>query len=195
VPTAYPGSPTRATFPVVNGVRYAVLGDLARLEDDGSIVVLGQGATCINSGGEEVFAEKAEQTLKSHPAVLDALVADERLGERVAAVVQLRADITGPDAEELREHCRATLAGYKVPVRIEFVEHAVRSPTGKADYHDRAGCRLRVSRAGVGVGTVYRRFASKDALIDELLRLVLAGSCSARPTPPPSARSPQRSSN
>jgi 3-oxocholest-4-en-26-oate---CoA ligase len=151
VPLGYYGDEpaTRATFPVVNGVRYAVLGDLATLEDDGTIVVLGRGSTCINSGGEKVFPEEVEQTLKAHPAVLDALVAgvpDERFGERVAAVVQLRAGTAppgapdalvvpdAPDADELREHCRATLAGYKVPARIEFVPQVVRSPTGKADY-------------------------------------------------------------
>jgi 3-oxocholest-4-en-26-oate---CoA ligase len=139
VPLGYYGdeSATQATFPVVNGVRYAVLGDLARLADDGSIVVLGRGSTCINSGGEKVFPEEVEQTLKAHPAVLDALVAgvpDERFGERVAAVVQLRTGFAAPDPGELREHCRATLAGYKVPARIEFVPHVVRSPTGKADY-------------------------------------------------------------
>jgi 3-oxocholest-4-en-26-oate---CoA ligase len=139
VPLGYYGDEpaTQATFPVVDGVRYAVLGDMARLADDGSIVVLGRGSTCINSGGEKVFPEEVEQTLKAHPAVLDALVAgvpDERFGERVAAVVQLRAEIAAVDADELRQHCRATLAGYKVPSRIEFVPHVVRSPSGKADY-------------------------------------------------------------
>jgi 3-oxocholest-4-en-26-oate---CoA ligase len=139
VPLGYYGDEpaTSATFPVVAGVRYAVLGDLARLEDDGSIVVLGRGSMCINSGGEKVFPEEVEQTLKAHPAVLDALVAglpDERFGERVAAVVQLRAGVAALDADELREYCRATLAGYKVPARIEFVPQVVRSPAGKADY-------------------------------------------------------------
>lgn len=139
VPLGYYGDEpaTAATFPVVDGVRYAVLGDMARLEEDGSIVVLGRGSTCINSGGEKVFPEEVEQALKAHPAVLDALVAgvpDERFGERVAAVVQLRDGIADPGPEALREHCRATLAGYKVPARIEFVPQVVRSPTGKADY-------------------------------------------------------------
>ena len=96
----------------------------------------GRGSTCINTGREKVFPEEVEQALKVHPAVLDALVAgipDERFGERVAAVVELRPDAaTAPD--ELREHCRAALAGYKVPARIEFVPHVLRSPTGKADY-------------------------------------------------------------
>jgi acyl-CoA synthetase (AMP-forming)/AMP-acid ligase II len=113
-----------------------LLGDVASREDDGSIVVLGRGSTCINTGGEKVFPEEVEQVLKAHPAVLDALVAglpDDRFGERVAAVVELRAAAEA-DAETLRAHCRASLAGYKVPARIEFVPAVVRSPSGKADY-------------------------------------------------------------
>jgi 3-oxocholest-4-en-26-oate---CoA ligase len=129
-------SATRATFPVIDGVRWALLGDLARVEKDGSIVVLGRGSTCINTGGEKVFPEEVEEALKAHPAVLDAVVAgvaDERFGERVAAVVSLR-DGVSSDAEALGAHCRESLAGYKVPARFEFVPVVVRSPSGKADY-------------------------------------------------------------
>jgi 3-oxocholest-4-en-26-oate---CoA ligase len=138
VPLGYYGdeAATRATFPVVDGRRLALLGDLARVADDGSIVVLGRGSTCINTGGEKVFPEEVEQALKAHPAVLDAVVAgvpDERFGERVAAVVSLRPGLTA-SAEVLRGHCRAALAGYKVPARIEYVPEVVRSPSGKADY-------------------------------------------------------------
>jgi 3-oxocholest-4-en-26-oate---CoA ligase len=142
VPLGYYGdeAATRATFPMIDGVRWALLGDLAAVTEDGAIVVLGRGSTCINTGGEKVFPEEVEQALKAHPAVLDAVVAgvpDERFGERVAAIVQLRpgAD-AGADAgvDALREHCRATIAGYKVPARIEFVPLVVRSPSGKADY-------------------------------------------------------------
>jgi 3-oxocholest-4-en-26-oate---CoA ligase len=146
VPLGYYGDElaTRATFPVIDGVRFALLGDLARVEADGSIVVLGRGSTCINSGGEKVFPEEVEQVLKAHPAVQDAVVAgvpDARFGERVAAVVELRsgADVDAssdadalPDA--LREHCRGELAAYKVPARVVFVPTVVRSPSGKADY-------------------------------------------------------------
>jgi 3-oxocholest-4-en-26-oate---CoA ligase len=139
VPLGYYGdeAATARTFPVIDGVRWAVLGDMARVEDDGSIVVLGRGSTCINTGGEKVFGEEVEQALKSHPAVFDAVVAgvpDERFGQRVAAVVSLRDDGAGVGAEALRQHCRAMLAGYKVPARVVFVPEVVRSPTGKADY-------------------------------------------------------------
>lgn len=138
VPLGYFGdeAATRATFPVIDGARFALLGDLARVEDDGSIVVLGRGSNCINTGGEKVFPEEVEQVLKAHPAVLDSLVAglpDERFGQRVAAVVELR-EGAAADAEELRIHCREALAGYKVPARIVFAPAIVRSPSGKADY-------------------------------------------------------------
>jgi len=150
VPLGYYGdeSATRATFPVIDGVRWALLGDVARVEDDGSIVVLGRGSTCINTGGEKVFPEEVEQVLKAYPAVLDAVVAgvaDDRFGERVAAVVSLRYGVSA-DAESLRAHCRESLVGYKVPARVEFVPVVVRSPSGKADY--RWARKLLADRAG-----------------------------------------------
>ncbi|GAA4484759.1 acyl-CoA synthetase [Rhodococcus olei] len=138
VPVGYWGDveKTAATFPVVDGVRLAVLGDLGRREPDGTIVLLGRGSTCINSGGEKVFPEEVEQALKTHPAVLDALVAgapDDRFGERVAAVVQLRAGHDA-DPDDLAEHCRAHVAGYKIPRSVVVVPEIRRSPSGKADY-------------------------------------------------------------
>ena len=138
VPLAYFNDPdkTAATFPVIDGVRWVVLGDLAQVEADGTIVVHGRGSGCINSGGEKIFPEEVEQALKAHPAVMDVLVVgmpDERFGQRVGAVVELREGHEA-DQEALREHCRSVLAGYKVPARIEFVDDVVRSPSGKADY-------------------------------------------------------------
>ena len=76
-------------FAEVNGKRYAVPGDLARVEDDGTVTLLGRGNTCVNTGGEKVFPEEVEGALKSHPDVFDALVIglpDELLGQRVAAL-------------------------------------------------------------------------------------------------------------
>jgi acyl-CoA synthetase (AMP-forming)/AMP-acid ligase II len=141
VPLGYHNDPekTARTFPVIDGVRWAILGDLAEVDHDGSIIVHGRGSGCINTGGEKVFPEEVEQALLAHPAVMDALVAgvpDPTYGHRVAAAVQLR---TGPDvqavgSEDLRTWCRQRIAGYKVPAHIEIVEHVVRSPTGKADY-------------------------------------------------------------
>jgi acyl-CoA synthetase (AMP-forming)/AMP-acid ligase II len=127
---------TAATFPVIDGVRYAVPGDLASVDADGSIAVFGRGSVSINSGGEKIFPEEVELALKSHPDVFDVVVVgvpDERWGERVAAVVKPRGDAT-PDADTLAAHARETIAGYKVPKEVHLVDEIVRSPSGKADY-------------------------------------------------------------
>ncbi|MEU8343995.1 acyl-CoA synthetase [Spirillospora sp. NPDC048832] len=138
VPLGYHNDPekTAKTFPVIDGTRWSILGDMARLEEDGTVVVLGRGSGCINTGGEKVFPEEVEQALKAHPAVMDALVAgvpDDRFGERVAAVVELREGASAT-AEDLRAHCRGHLAGYKIPAVVTFTDAVVRSPSGKADY-------------------------------------------------------------
>ncbi len=129
---------TAATFPVIDGVRYAVPGDVARILADGTFAVYGRGSVSINSGGEKIFPEEVERALKSHPAVLDATVVgtpSERWGSQVTAVVQLRCGLDpAPGADELREHCRAHLAGYKLPREVVFVDSVRRSPSGKPDY-------------------------------------------------------------
>jgi 3-oxocholest-4-en-26-oate---CoA ligase len=139
IPLGYWGDPekTARTFPVVDGVRWSVPGDRARVEDDGTIVVLGRGTMVINSGGEKVFPEEVETTLKSHAAVFDAVavgVPDDTYGQRVAAVIQVRDGADAPALEELQAHARERIAGYKVPRQITFVEAVQRTAVGKADY-------------------------------------------------------------
>jgi fatty-acyl-CoA synthase len=139
VPLGYWNDPekTARTFPVIDGVRWSVPGDRARLEPDGSIVVLGRGSVVINSGGEKIFPEEVEAALKAHPAVFDAVVVgipDERFGQQVAAVVALREGAEHPGAEALTEHARGRIAGYKVPRRIAVVGEVQRTAVGKADY-------------------------------------------------------------
>lgn len=127
---------TAATFVEVDGVRWAVPGDKAVIEEGGLITVLGRGSQCINSGGEKIFPEEVEAALKSHPTVFDATVvgvSDERWGEHVSAVVQFR-DGEVATLEELAEHCRLHIAGYKVPRSLTAVDLMVRSPSGKPDY-------------------------------------------------------------
>ncbi|MGI5206960.1 acyl-CoA synthetase [Spirillospora sp. CA-108201] len=126
---------TARTFPLVDGRRWLLTGDIATVEEDGSIAVYGRGSQAINTGGEKVFPEEVEAVLKGHPSVYDAVVTgipDERWGNRVAAVIQP----TGaePSSEELNEHCRKKLSGYKVPRVYAFVAEMKRSPAGKADY-------------------------------------------------------------
>ena len=138
VPFAYHNDPARsaATFPVVDGVRWAIPGDHGVREADGRITLLGRGSTSINTGGEKVYPGEVESTLKSHPAVYDAIVVgvpDDRWGERVAAVVQWRPGHHG-DLDVLQAHTRRTLADYKIPRVLCSVEQIVRSPSGKPDY-------------------------------------------------------------
>ena len=118
IPIGYHGDDERtaSTFPVIDGVRWAIPGDLGRVEGDGSITLLGRGSLSINSGGEKVFPEEVEAVIKAHADVFDAVVIgvpDPRWGEQVTAVVQPRQDRT-IGARELITHCRARLAEFKV---------------------------------------------------------------------------------
>jgi 3-oxocholest-4-en-26-oate---CoA ligase len=138
VPLGYYKDPvkTAAMLAEVDGKRYAVPGDLARIEADGSVTLLGRGNTCVNTGGEKVFPEEVEGALKSYPDIFDALVIgvpDERLGQRVAALVQPRAG-RPVDLAALEAHLRGQIAGYKVPRSIWLVDSIGRTAAGKADY-------------------------------------------------------------
>ena len=138
VPLGYLGDPekTARTFPVIDGVRYSVPGDRARLLDDGSIELHGRDSVTINSGGEKIFAEEVEHAIKQHPDVWDAVVAgrpSERWGQEVVAIVQLREGAT-LDTEALLAECARHLARYKLPKAFVPVDRVLRSPAGKADY-------------------------------------------------------------
>ncbi|MEQ8716787.1 MAG: AMP-binding protein [Acidimicrobiales bacterium] len=144
VPLRYHNDPEKSarTFRTIDGVRYAFAGDLATVGADGSITLLGRGSNVINTGGEKVFAEEVEETLKSHPAVDDALVvgmADDRFGETVAAVLA-RSPTAGAamSDDELvtlaTSHVHGRLAGFKTPRRVLVVDRVPRAANGKADY-------------------------------------------------------------
>jgi len=134
---------TAATFvTAADGARWVVPGDFAMVEADGTITLLGRGSVCINSGGEKVYPEEVEAALKAHPDVFDAVVVgvpDDRYVERVAAIVQSRPGAE-PSLEELQDHARAKLAGYKLPRQLVLTEAIPRTPVGKPDY--RAAKRL-----------------------------------------------------
>lgn len=138
VPLGYKGdaAKTAATFPVIDGIRYAIPGDRARHRADGVIELLGRDSVTINSGGEKIFVEEVETAIASHPAVADVVVAgrpSERWGQEVVAVVAL-ADNACADAGELIAHAGKSLARYKLPKAIVFRAAIERSPSGKADY-------------------------------------------------------------
>jgi acyl-CoA synthetase (AMP-forming)/AMP-acid ligase II len=138
IPLRYHKDPekTAGTFVEREGERWALTGDVATVLEDGTIRIFGRGSQCINTGGEKVYPEEVESVLRSHPGVYDALVvgvADPRWGQRVTAVVQPRPDAS-LTLEDLVAHCRAALAGYKVPKALVLVDEVVRSPVGKPDY-------------------------------------------------------------
>lgn len=127
---------TAETFKTINGVRYAIPGDWALVEEDGSVTMLGRGSVSINSGGEKIYPEEVEAALKGHPDVFDALVVgvpDPRYGQHVAAVIQAR-EGARPTLAELDSFVRSEIAGYKVPRSLWFVDEVKRSPAGKPDY-------------------------------------------------------------
>ncbi len=127
---------TGETFRTINGVRYAIPGDYAMVEEDGTVTMLGRGSVSINTGGEKVYPEEVESALKGHPAVFDALVVgvpDERFGQHVAAVVAPRPGVR-PTLAELDGFVRNQIAGYKVPRSLWLVDEVKRSPAGKPDY-------------------------------------------------------------
>ena len=124
------------TFREINGQRYSFPGDMATVETDGSITLLGRGSNCINTGGEKVFPEEVEEVLKLHAAVEDALVfgeADEQFGQRVVAVASLKPGLSAA-ADAIIADARTRLASYKLPKLLVIVPHTPRAPNGKADY-------------------------------------------------------------
>jgi fatty-acyl-CoA synthase len=107
-------------------------GDGGYLDDDGYLVISDRKKDVIISGGENVSSIEVEDVLSSHPAVREVAVIgipDEKWGELVTGLIVTDGSDIGP--AELIEHCRASLAGYKCPKRIEFVETLPRTATGK----------------------------------------------------------------
>jgi len=137
-PIGYYKDPAKsaATFRVIDGHRYSFPGDFAKVAADGSLIFLGRGSSCINTGGEKVFPEEVEEALKVHPDVADCLVVgvpDDRFGERVIAVLAPASGRT-LDQAALIAFVRPRLAAYKAPRQVIVVDEVRRAPNGKADY-------------------------------------------------------------
>jgi 3-oxocholest-4-en-26-oate---CoA ligase len=138
VPLGYHKDPEKSarTFVEIDGVRHAMAGDYAALDGDGRLVLLGRGSNCINTAGEKVFPEEVEEALKRHALISDALVVGipdpGGYGQLIAAVVA--ADAGRIDAEMVKTHMNAQLAGFKHPRRLVFVSEVQRTASGKADY-------------------------------------------------------------
>lgn len=139
-PIGYFGDPDTSarTFPTIDGERWSVPGDHARIEADGTITLLGRGSHCINTGGEKVYPEEVEEVLKEHPAVADAAVVglpDDRFGQAVTALVSPTPGVVC-DTDELIAHVKGVLAAYKAPKRVIVVDDLGRAPNGKLDYRN-----------------------------------------------------------
>ena len=112
------------------------VGDIGYLDADGYLYMSDRKIDMIISGGVNIYPAEIEGVLVGHPAVADAAVfgiPNEEFGEEVKAAIELAEGHLADDvlAEALRDHCRAHLAGYKVPRSIDFEETLPRHPTGK----------------------------------------------------------------
>lgn len=137
LPLGYDGDTEASarTFPMVGGVRWSIPGDRARWSAPGRVEILGRGELTINTGGEKVHPEEVEGVLLDHDAVADVVVVGtqhERWGEIVTAVVAPQGQ--PPTLDELVDHCRQRLAGFKVPRRLVVVDEVQRTAMGKPDY-------------------------------------------------------------
>ena len=138
VPTGYYKDPEKSarTFRTINGMRYSFPGDMATVNADGTLVLLGRGNQVINTAGEKVFPEEVEEAVKRTDGILDCLVVgldDDKFGQSVTAVASL---VDGAEVDEATviRTVKAELAGYKAPKRVVFVSAVPRAPNGKADY-------------------------------------------------------------
>jgi fatty-acyl-CoA synthase len=138
IPLGYLGDPdkTAQTFPTVNGIRWSVPGDRARLLPEGRIELLGRDSLTINSGGEKIYVEEVERAIAAHPAVTDVVVVGRpspRWGSEAVAIIALDTETSVTD-HELIDTCKSSIAGYKIPKAFIRAPMIMRSPAGKADY-------------------------------------------------------------
>ena len=110
---------------------WLLTGDVAERDDEGTYRILGRHKDMVVSGGENIYPAEVEAVLHEHPAVADAAVVgapDERWGEVCVAFLVLNAPVSD---DELREHCLAHLARFKVPKRFHVVDRLPRNSMGK----------------------------------------------------------------
>lgn len=124
------------TFIDIDGERYAIPGDRAILEADGTIQVVGRDSLCINSAGEKIFTEEVEAAIIDIEDVTDVLVVgipDPQWGQAVAAVVSVKPGREVTSADVVAQ-VKGRLASYKAPKHVAFIENVPRGPNAKADY-------------------------------------------------------------
>jgi fatty-acyl-CoA synthase len=121
------------TAEAVDAARWMHTGDLATMDDEGYVNIVGRIKDMIIRGGENVYPREVEEFLYTHPEIADVQVIgvpDERYGEEIMAWVQLR-EGSSLDADELREWCRGRIAHFKVPRYVKVVDEFPMTVTGK----------------------------------------------------------------
>jgi long-chain acyl-CoA synthetase len=109
-------------------------GDLAHVDEDGYVHPAGRRSDTINRGGEKFEPSEVADAVRSHPAVADAAVAgvpDHEMGHRVGAAIVVSDERIAPTLDDLRTHCRATLAPFKLPERLVVVDAIPYNDLGK----------------------------------------------------------------
>jgi fatty-acyl-CoA synthase len=132
VMTGYWNDPER-TAEAIDGDGWMHTGDLAVMDGDGYVNIVGRSKDMVIRGGENIYPREIEEFLYTHPAVLDVQVVgvpDARYGEQLLAAVRLQPGATVTE-DELREFCRGTIAHYKVPAYVQFVDEFPMTVTGK----------------------------------------------------------------
>jgi fatty-acyl-CoA synthase len=122
-----------ATAQAIDSARWMHTGDLATMDDDGYIKIVGRIKDMIIRGGENIYPREVEEFLYTHPDISDVQVIgvpSERYGEEVMAWVKLREGALVRDAE-LTEYCRGKIATYKIPRYWKFVDGFPMTATGK----------------------------------------------------------------
>ena len=125
---------TKRSYVTLQGKVYYRMGDFVRQNEDGQLEYVERSADIIKHKGYRVSASEVEVVLQDHPTVLDACVVgipDQKVGERIKAIVVLKEDTRGVGGSELHKWCRERLAAYKVPAYIEFRDMLPKSKVGK----------------------------------------------------------------
>ncbi|NCO59529.1 MAG: AMP-dependent synthetase [Deltaproteobacteria bacterium CG_4_8_14_3_um_filter_51_11] len=125
---------TRRSYVEINGKIYYRMGDFLRQDEAGQLIYVERSADIIKHKGYRVSASEVEAILQDHPTVIGACVVgvpDEKVGERIKAIVVLKEDARGVGGTELIKWCRERLASYKVPGYIEFRDMLPKSKVGK----------------------------------------------------------------
>lgn len=146
---------TAAAFLTIDGEQYAMPGDLGRIGADGTVTLIGRGMATINTGGEKVYPAEVEEAIRSLANIDDCLVLgvpDPRFGQSVAALVVCNSACP-VDGDEVANAVRSSLAGYKVPRRIRFVDQIPRMPNGKVDYASALAMAQTSAPAGIAAQT------------------------------------------